>query len=78
LLILLEIKFQKMKKGKLLKNIGFVLMIGSLAFMALSYIQGKGMNPVLIGLVGICVGNILTYFGNKKIAEEKNSNNLTS
>lgn len=60
-----------MKNGKLLKTIGFVLMIASLAFMAISYIQVMGMNPVLIGLVGISAGNILTYFGNKKIAEEE-------
>lgn len=60
-----------MEKGKLLKYIGLILMIGSLAYMTISYIQGQSMTPIIIGLLGVSAGNILHYFGNKSIAEKE-------
>lgn len=60
-----------MQKGKILKYVGLAIMIGSLVYMIVGWIQGETMNPILIGLVGVSLGNILNYYGNKSIKEEE-------
>lgn len=55
-----------MEKEKIIRKIGFAIMIFGAIFMVASYILTENINYVMGGLVVVSIGSLLNKFGTKK------------
>ncbi|MEM9822684.1 MAG: hypothetical protein AAF985_16500 [Bacteroidota bacterium] len=59
-----------MKNGKMIKNIGLILMIAALVFMVYAYIKRDSLEEVMAGLIVVSIGSFVSYYGSKQMQSD--------